>query len=233
MGTGTEALALSQGAGVPAWLPALLQLASPALPTGAFSYSQGLEAACERGLVRDEASALAWIDAQWRQSFGPRERMAVDAAWSTAGAGDAAGFVAADRSFLASRDSEESRAETRQVGAALMRWLVTLHPGAAAQAPARAVGGRPCAPSAFALCALAQGLPREASVLGWSFAWIENQVQAAVKLVPLGQSAGQRLLLALRPRLADPLPDAPWSFAPVAAIMSMRHERQYTRLFRS
>lgn len=233
MATGTEALALSAGAGMPAWLPALLQLASPALPTGAFSYSQGLEAACERGLVRDEASALAWIDAQWRQSFGPRERMAVDAAWRAADAGDADGFAAADRAFLASRDSEESRAETRQVGAALMRWLGTLHPDAAAQAPARAAGGRPCAPSAFALCALAQGLPREAAVFGWSFAWIENQVQAAVKLVPLGQSAGQRLLLALRPRLADPLPDAPWSFAPVAAIMAMRHERQYTRLFRS
>ena len=94
-------------------------------------------------------------------------------------------------------------------------------------------GARLCAPVAYALCALSQGLPEHAAAFGYGFAWLENQVQAAVKLVPLGQSAGQRLQLALRPRLADAPESRPWSFAPIASIMAMRHERQYTRLFRS
>jgi urease accessory protein len=224
MGTPTE---------LPDWLPALLQLASPALPIGAFSYSQGLEAACEHRVVSDEASSLAWIDAQWRQAFAPRELPAVDQAWLSAAAGDAQALRLADREFVASRDGAESRAETLQVGAALQRWLATLHPGSDELALAAAAGPRLSAPCAWALCCRTQALPREAAVFGWGFAWIENQVQAAVKLVPLGQSAGQRLLLALRPRLRDPLPARPWSFAPVASILAMRHERQYTRLFRS
>jgi urease accessory protein len=235
MDTRTDAVAAAREAGtaLPDWLPALLQLASPALPVGAFSYSQGLEAACEHRIVADEGSALAWIDAQWRQAFAVRELPAVDRAWLAADAGDADALRAADREFLASRDCAESRAETLQVGAALQRWLATLHAGSRELALAGAAGPRPSAPTAYALCCLAQGLPREAAVFGWGFAWIENQVQAAVKLVPLGQSAGQRMLLALRPRLRDPLPQQPWSFAPVASILAMRHERQYTRLFRS
>ena len=218
---------------LPDWLPALLQLASPALPTGAFSYSQGMEMACERGLVRDEASAQAWIGSQWRQSFGMRERPVVSLAWDAAHAGDVPALLEVDAGFLASRDSAEARAETQQMGSALLRWLNTLHAGQGPAMLAREAGARLTAPSMFALCALAQGLPRDAAVFGWGFAWIESQVQAAVKLVPLGQSAGQRMQIALRPRLADPLPALPWSFSPVASIMAMRHERQYTRLFRS
>ena len=218
---------------LPDWLPALLQLASPALPTGAFSYSQGLETACDAGLVHDESSALAWIDTQWRQAFAVRELPAVVGACRAVAARDAQALQAADRAFVASRDSSEARAETRQVGAALLRWLTTLYPGGAEASLAAACGHRLAAPAGYALCCAAQGLPERAAVFGWGFAWLENQVQAAVKLVPLGQTAGQRMQIALRLRLADPLPDEGWSFAPVASIMAMRHERQYTRLFRS
>jgi len=218
---------------LPDWLPALLQLASPALPTGAFSYSQGLESACELGLVRDEAGALRWIDAQWRNAFHPRELPALDAAWQAVRDADAARLAVIDAEFVASRDSAEARAETLQVGAALLRWLHTLLPECGEAALARASRQRLCAPVAFALCARAQGLPAQAAIFGYAFSWLENQVQAAVKLIPLGQSAGQRLQIALRARLADPLPQRPWSFAPLAAIVAMRHERQYTRLFRS
>ncbi len=218
---------------LPGWLPALLQLSSPALPTGAFSYSQGLETACERGLVHDEASALAWIDSHWRTAFQPRELPTLEAAWHAAQSGDVARLVAIDERFVASRDSAESRAETLQVGAALIRWLQILHPHTAESALAHETRSRLSAPVVYALCARTQGLPARAAVFGYGFAWLENQVQAAVKLVPLGQSAGQRLQMALRPRLTDPLPQRPWSFAPIAAIMAMRHERQYTRIFRS
>ncbi len=218
---------------LPEWLPALLQLASPALPTGAFSYSQGLETACEVGLVSDEDGARAWIDTQWRQSFAVRELPAVKAAYRAVVARDAHALREADHAFVASRDSAEARAETRQVGAALLRWLSTLYPSSTEAGLAVACGSRLAAPSGYALCCAVQGLPERAAVFGWGFAWLENQVQAAVKLVPLGQTSGQRMQIALRARLSDPVPDEGWSFAPVASIMAMRHERQYTRLFRS
>lgn len=221
----------TEPASLPTWLPALLQLASPALPTGAFSYSQGLEAAHHAGLVVDEQSALSWIESVWCQSFLPRELPVVADAWRAAAAADAAALRALDESFVASRDSAEARAETRQVGAALIRWLHTLLPDAAQTALALRL--RPCAPVAFALCAHSQSLDTNGARIAYAFAWLENQVQAAVKIVPLGQTAGQRMIIALRPRLFDPPPREPWSCTPVAAIMSMRHERQYTRLFRS
>ena len=252
------AMATDRDAALPAWLPALLQMASPALPIGSFSYSQGLEAAAWSGLVRDEASALAWIESHWQQAFAVRELPAVlaaadalaDAAADAADearAGAAhradeipapllAALLAIDEEFLASRDSAEARAEARQTGAALLRWLGTLHAGSLEHRLAQAILARHdslCAPIAFALCGWVQGLPPAAIRFAWAFAWIENQVQAAVKIVPLGQSAGQRLLMALRARVTDPAPLEPWSFAPLASVMAMRHERQYTRLFRS
>jgi urease accessory protein len=238
------------GAGpLPAWLPALLQLASPTLPIGAFSYSQGLEAAAWAGVVTDEAQAQAWIASHWRYAFAARELPVVDrAAALLAAACDASqpqapGWVALrealaaiDADFIASRDSAEARAETRQTGASLLRWLYGLHPDSreARLGRALAVPGRaPSAPVAYALCAAAQGLPPQAARFGWAYAWLENQVMAAVRIVPLGQSAGQRMLVALRPLLAEPDPVEPWSFAPLASVAAMRHERQYSRLFRS
>ncbi len=212
-------------------LPALLQLASPALPTGAFSYSQGLEAAQHAGIVTNEAQAADWIASVWQQSFSVRELPVVVGAWRAFDSDDEDGFVDLDRRFLASRDSAEMRAEARQVGSALQRWLQTLLPQAPETDWAQRL--RPCAPAAFALCAHSQGLAADHARLAYAFAWLENQVQAAVKIVPLGQTAGQRMLIALRRKLFEAPPEQPWSFAPVAAILSMRHERQYTRLFRS
>jgi urease accessory protein len=234
---------------LPAWLPALMQLASPTLPIGSFSYSQSLEAAAWAGVVRDEAQALAWIRSHWHSAFAVRELPVVEAAARClegfargGGPGDPAWealraeLSALDERFIASRDSAEARAEARQTGVSLLRWLGGLHPDGhehrlGLAVPAR--GQAPAAPLAFALCASAQGLPPSAARFAWGFAWLENQVMAAVKIVPLGQSAGQRLLVALRALLAEPPERQPWSFAPLASVLAMRHERQYTRLFRS
>jgi len=246
---GGTALPRAAASGLPDWLPALLQLASPALPIGSFSYSQGLEAAAWAGVVRDEAGALAWIGSHWHSAFAARELPVVEDACrrlaeaahadpdeTAAAASLLEALAELDEAFVASRDSAEARAETRQTGAALLRWLGGLHPDSAPWRLGQALAARgqpPCAPLAFALGAHAQGLPPAAARLGWGFAWLENQVMAAVKIVPLGQSAGQRLLVALRPLLAEASEEEPWSFAPLASVLAMRHERQYTRLFRS
>lgn len=230
-----------QARALPAWLPALLQLASPTLPIGSFSYSQGLEAAAWAGMVTDEAQAQAWIASHWRYAFGARELPVVsEVARRLAAQAVAASLrdelAAIDAGFIASRDSAEARAETRQTGASLLRWLHGLHPDTPQARLGRALsepGLAPSAPVAWALCASAQGLPPEAARFGWGYAWLENQVMAAVRIVPLGQSAGQRMLAALHGLLAEPDPDEPWSFAPLASVVAMRHERQYTRLFRS
>ena len=228
-------------------LATMMQLASPALPIGAFSYSQGLEAAVNAGVVRDEASAGEWIEGQFLLSFLPRELFTLQraylrlesmlAALPVLPPEDLQALHQIDESFVASRDSAEGRLEARQLGASLCRWLHSVAPdhelGVVLARLREIQDGNVCSPLAFAAAGLAQGLPLLLTRLAWAFSWLENQVQAAVKLVPLGQSSGQRLLLSLRPLSYREPPDEPWTCAPMASLLMMRHERQYSRLFRS
>jgi urease accessory protein len=232
-----------------------LQLASPALPIGAFSYSQGLEAAVNAKVVTDEISAGAWIRSQFEQSFLPRELFSLQAAFkeierlveAIQGRSDETNcefessqfteLSKVDQSFVASRDSSEGRLETRQLGASLCRWLHSVAPdhlvGQIFSALRERQEGNIASPTAFAGVGLSQCLSMEMTRFAWAFSWLENQVQAAVKLVPLGQSSGQRLLLALRPLSGLEPPSEAWTCAPMASLLMMRHERQYSRLFRS
>jgi urease accessory protein len=225
-------------------LAALLQLASPALPIGAFSYSQGLEAAVNAKVVVDEASAGAWIRSQFEQSFLPRELFSLQAAFqeieriaNNPWPADLSELSEIDQAFVASRDSAEGRLETRQLGASLCRWLNSIAPdhpiGRTLAALRELQEGNIASPCAFAGAGLSQGLSMEMTRFAWAFSWLENQVQAAVKLVPLGQSSGQRLLLSLRPLSGLEPPIEAWTCAPMASLLMMRHERQYSRLFRS
>lgn len=213
----------------------LLQFASPALPIGGYSYSQGLEAAFEAGLVHDAPSARIWIarhlleviarwDAPllWRllHAFAASDRAAIDL-WS--------------ERFLASRDSAEARAETVQMGFSLKGLLAEL-----GVADVTALGGETTLPAAFACACAALAIPAPQALLAMLFGWAENQVLVCVKSVPLGQVAGQRLLLSLRveleqaAQLAMDLPDeAMCNWAPALSMLSMRHEVQHGRIYRS
>jgi urease accessory protein len=213
----------------------LLQFASPALPIGGYSYSQGLEAAIDEGSVHDAMSAHAWlvryldeVMARWDGPLLWRLMKAFEAR-------DAAAVAEWSACFLASRDTAELRAETVQMGYSLTRLIAEL--GVADVGP---LGDEVSLPAAYACAVDALDIPHEDALLAMLFSWVENQVLVCVKSVPLGQVAGQRLLLSLRPEIeraaatSQALSDAELSnWAPGLSMLSMRHEVQHGRLYRS
>lgn len=222
-------------------LARLLQLASPALPVGAYTYSQGLEWAVESGVVNDETSAGAWISDLLAHGIGRYEAPLVAALIAAWAAGDTAEVRRLDGDFLASRETAELRAETAQMGFSLRRLLRDLRDESLAGVGS-VVEAQPevAFPTVWAGIAAAWKLAPAAALTAYLWAWAENQVMAALKAVPLGQAAGQRLLADLGARLpaiaeaALTLPEAAWSnFTPAFAIACARHETQYSRLFRS
>ncbi len=217
--------------------PRVLQLASPALPVGAYSYSQGLEAAIESGVVRDAASAERWIGDVLELSIASLEApivLRLARAWKAGDRGEAARW---NEELVASREGAELRAETLQMGYSLRRLLRELDVAGAAVLDSF---DELSYPAAFAFAAAAWAIEEREALEGYLFAWIENQVLAAVKTVPLGQTDGQRMLGALGQRIARLVDhavalgdDELASFAPGFAIACARHETQYSRLYRS
>jgi urease accessory protein len=224
----------------PLALVRLLQLASPALPIGAYSYSQGLEWAVEAGDIRDAASAQAWIGDLLHEVMSVSEAPVLWRLCDAATASDWALFARWNTWFRVSRETSELQAETLQMGGSLGKLLADLD--ITASATREAV--RPCEPltlpAAYALAAAGFGVRTDEAVIAYLWSWLENQVLAALKTVPLGQVAGQRMLLALGARIpavvrsAGELDDHDIAnFAPGFAMASARHETQYTRIFRS
>ncbi len=222
-------------------LARLLQLASPALPVGAYTYSQGLEWAVESGAIRDEATAGRWIADLLDHGIGQFEAPLVTALMAAWTAGDLAEVDNLNGEFLASRESAELRAETAQMGFSLRRLLRDLRDDSLAGV-AQTVETWPevAFPAVWAGIAAAWRIDPPAALTAYLWSWAENQVMAALKAVPLGQAAGQRLLADLGGRIpaavasAGSLPKSAWSnFTPGFAIACARHETQYSRLFRS
>jgi urease accessory protein len=224
-----------------ATLLALMWLASPALPVGGFSYSEGLEAAVEAGLVHNEASAQAWLLDQLLLGLGRGELAVVAQAIAAWRRGDAPRVRELNDWLLSTRESAELRLQTEQMGRSLGAWLQQ-RPGTDAAALARllALPPAPSYPVAFALAAAGTSASVREAVLACAFGWAENMVQAAIKAVPLGQSAGQRMLGALVEAIPETVDAAlalrdgeRMAFMPMLAVLSARHETQYSRLFRS
>jgi urease accessory protein len=211
----------------------LWQLISPTLPVGAYSYSQALEYVIERGTVRDEPSTLAWLRELLHHGLAALDLpvlLRVHRAWTR---GDATAVAQLSRELEARRDTAELRFEDMAMGGALTQLLEKL--------------GEPLPPaqrlpfaSAFAVACANWRIAEDDACAGFAWAWCESQIAAAVKLVPLGHTAGQRVLLALGAEIGAAVATAAalddddiGTTLPGLAIASALHETQYTRLFRS
>ena len=223
----------------------LMWLASPALPVGGFSYSEALEAAVEAGLVQGEAQAGAWLLDQLQLSLARSDIAVVSKAFKAWSRDDIASIVELNTWVTHTRETSELRQQAEQMGRSMVEWLKNrAGPGNdsvdARVAQLKALAPAPTWPVAFALAATQCGTPLREALLSFSFGWAENMVQAALKSVPLGQSAGQRILAALVNEIplavdrASALLDSErQAFTPMLAILSAQHEMQYSRLFRS
>ena len=217
----------------------LIWLASPALPVGGFSYSEVLEVAVERAGVATERIASDWLGDQLHLTIA-RGDLAVIAqtipAWREA---DLPRIRQLNDWVLQTRETSELRLQAEQMGRSLLDWLRN-HDGANPQHIDACAQMQPTYPVAFALAASQTAAGVRDCLLAYAFGWAENMMQAALKSVPLGQSAGQRILA----RLSRDIPSAVESailladsdrqaFSPMLAILSAQHETQYSRLFRS
>jgi urease accessory protein len=224
----------------------LMWLASPALPIGGFSYSEGLEAGVEWAGLAAETIASDWLHDQLHLTLA-RADLAVLAqaipAWrvhrSESPNSDLSRIRQLNAWTLQSRETSETRAQAEQMGRSLLAWLRN-HDGTDAVQLDACSAIQPTYPLAFALAASLTDASVGDCLIAYAFGWAENMTQAAVKAVPLGQSAGQRILA----RLGHAIPDAVESamqladdrrqaFSPMLAILSSQHETQYSRLFRS
>jgi urease accessory protein len=217
----------------------LMWLASPALPVGGFSYSECLESAVDTGQAATESGAKAWLVDQLHLSLARSDLAVVAQAIPAWQAGDIARIATLNAWVLQTRESSELRAQTEQMGRSLLEWLRNHTTATPAQiellAPMDA-----SYPLAFALAASSTQAPVRDCLLAYAFGWAENMTQAAIKSVPLGQSAGQRILSALTAEIPAAVDhalslndDTRQAFSPMLAILSAQHEVQYSRLFRS
>jgi urease accessory protein len=217
----------------------LMWLASPALPIGGFSYSECLEAAVDTGRAATESDASAWLVDHLHLSLARSDLPAVAQAIAAWRANDSAHIASLNAWVLQTRESSELRAQTEQMGKSLLDWLRN-HTTATADQIATLAAQQPTYPIAYALAASSTGAPLRECLLAYAFGWAENMVQAAIKSVPLGQSAGQRILSALTAEIPAAVDHAlaldehtRQAFTPMLAILSSQHEVQYSRLFRS
>ncbi|MBF2025462.1 MAG: urease accessory protein UreF [Oscillatoriales cyanobacterium C42_A2020_001] len=223
----------------------LLQLASPALPIGAYSYSEGVESLVEMGAIASSTSLEHWIRQELCYGAGRLEAAVMLRGYEAIQRRDAVDLQYWNQWLLAARETEELRLQSVQMGRSLLRLYLDLHPDALLKNKQLflldGLQTQDCnLPIAFAIVAAGWQINRQAALLGYLHSWATNLVNAGIKLIPLGQTAGQQMLLNLQPVLLQAaaeiavLPDeqldsCSWGLA----IASMTHETQYSRLFRS
>ncbi|KAB0505031.1 urease accessory protein UreF [Pseudomonas lini] len=222
----------------PAW--ALLRLASPQLPIGGYSYSQGLEMAVDNGRVNDPDSARRWISDQLLLNLARFDAPLLLAHCTAAAEENWAELLQRCEEHRASRETRELHQESRQMGYSLKQLLNGLPE---LDAPARAFLDQcpePHLALGWALAARAWQISPQDALAAWLWSWLENQLAVLMKTLPLGQQAAQRLTSELLPLLQQAQQDAtrinPEHIGSAAfglSLACMAHERQYSRLFRS
>ncbi len=217
----------------------LLQLASPALPVGAYSYSEGLEALVEAGRLSDRDALEVWLVRDLQQGAIRVEMAVMVRAYRACQQGDWDNLNDWNRWLTAARETEELRFQGLQMGRSLLRLLQDLHLVEPQQVTVLQKDGCQFA-IAFGVAAAQWQIGLSSAMLGYLSSWVNNLVNVGVKLIPLGQTAGQQLLLQLQPAIEhaveeilllqdDDLGSCSWGLA----LASMTHETQYSRLFRS
>ncbi|MCT0207271.1 urease accessory protein UreF [Synechococcus sp. CS-1332] len=220
----------------------LFQLVSPALPVGAFSYSEGLEVLVQAGQLQDAANVRRWLEAELDRGALTIEAASLGrlmdalATWRETPDGPAWQVVLElDGWLLAQREAAEMRAQQRQMGRSLLQLLADLGlPLPGGRTP------RLAWPAAWAWAGLALEIPPQEVVEAYLYGWIATQLSAAVRLVPLGPTEAQRLQLALAPTIASRAavlveadPEALWNGGVGAGLAQLGHAELYSRLFRS
>ncbi len=221
----------------------LMAWLSPSFPVGGFSYSHGIEAAVAAGLIADRDTLQAYVAAAIDDGAGRSDATLFAAVWRAVDAGDDQGFRSAAERAAAMRGTAELALECLSQGTAFLTTVRSSWPdvdlrhwlGVLNEAQWKAAY-----PVAVALCAAASGVKLRPALMAYLQAFSAGLITAGVKLVPLGQTDGQRIVAALEARIHDaadramvrPLDDL-GSAAPLIDLLSMRHETQYTRLFRS
>ena len=215
----------------------LWQLISPALPVGAYSYSQGLEYVIESGWVKDESDVANWISGLLRQVQGSLDIPVMQRIYKAWQDNDEDAIRQWSLFLLASRESAELVAEDKQTGRSLAILLADLNVD---KAEALKTKDYIAYVTVLALAGMQWSIPFASLARGYLWSWAENQVAAAIKLVPLGQTAGQRILFALSDVITASVEqgmklddDDIGLLAPALGIASALHETQYSRLFRS
>jgi urease accessory protein len=219
----------------------LLAWLSPAYPIGGFSYSHGIETAVEQGFVINRASLVAWIQTVLSASSGRTDGALFAAAWRAARAQDWPAFESVAERATAWRGTSEMALESRQQGGSFLSITRTAWPHLDLDAAHQRLGGEVALPVAVALAAAAHGIALETALEGYLHAFTANLISAAVRVVPLGQTDGQIALASLEASVRQAVEaalavtdlDEVGTATPLLDWCSMRHETQYTRLFRS
>ncbi len=216
----------------------LLQLASPALPVGAYSYSEGIETLVDHGTITNEPMLQAWLEQELKYGAIRIEAAVMSRAYQATLLGDMTANSYWNHWLSAARETEELRQQSWQMGRSLMRLMLEIQPQLADMINAV---GSPCNFAiAFGIAAAHWKIDISDALLGYLHSWATNLITAGIKLIPLGQTAGQQMLLKLYTNLLDAseeilaleddeLSSCGWGLS----LASMAHETQYTRLFRS
>ena len=218
---------------------ALLQLVSPALPVGAFSYSEGLEVLIQNGSLIDAFDLQDWIEAELQRGALRLEAAALNPcrvqlqSWEDKQSERPTELISLDGWLLALRESAEMRAQQKQMGGSLLELMADL--GYSLPQPLALAW-----PAAWAWAALSLKISELEMVEGYLYGWVANQLSAAVRLVPLGPTTAQRIQQQLLPMIRDQAsalkdqdPRTLWSGGAGAGLAQLAHAELYSRLFRS